>query len=252
MATVIKSTKTINCREHGGMFTIEARRGRPPVRCTEDNPCTPNRLNTERVKKAIGGPVIAAKRKRADALQAARQEVATVMAAPPAEKPAERRAAKMPPKALTHARKAANLLRDSGWTVTGRASADGISVIGAREQETIALHWRPDGTHAQDYMLWDMEQPSANDKPESKLNFDPDEMPDRELVQHLSGMKVTWWNRLSGGEETAVIGNTLTIEHCYNGAGNETPADRIIKFVDLEGKGFRHFRVGALINVGWV
>lgn len=33
------AVKTIQCREHGGTFEIESRRGRPPVRCTDDNPC---------------------------------------------------------------------------------------------------------------------------------------------------------------------------------------------------------------------
>lgn len=33
--------KKISCRDHaGGVFTVAPRRGRPPVRCTEDNPCT--------------------------------------------------------------------------------------------------------------------------------------------------------------------------------------------------------------------
>ncbi|HEY6018386.1 MAG TPA: hypothetical protein VIY48_00345 [Candidatus Paceibacterota bacterium] len=32
--------KRIACREHGGTFEIVAKRGRPPVRCTEDNPCS--------------------------------------------------------------------------------------------------------------------------------------------------------------------------------------------------------------------
>lgn len=33
--------KKISCREHkGGVFTVVAKRGRPPVRCTEENPCT--------------------------------------------------------------------------------------------------------------------------------------------------------------------------------------------------------------------
>src|SRR5690348_5253815 len=32
--------KTLQCRDHGGTFTVIPKRGRPPVRCSPDNVCT--------------------------------------------------------------------------------------------------------------------------------------------------------------------------------------------------------------------
>jgi hypothetical protein len=260
--------KSIDCREHGGRFTIEARRGRPPVRCSPDNQCDVviNETRPRKGKQATPAEVKAAadramnqpraaqtasrikNRRAAERLQEAREEIATVMATPPPESAVQPRS--LAKGVLAKARAAKSHLEALGWKVVGQGSADQISVTGSRGEETISIIWHANGTVSQNYSLWDMDQPRANEKPASKLGFDPDELPDRELVERISGMKVTWWNRLASGEESAVIPDKVIIEHCYNGIGNETPGDRIVKFVDVMGGGFRAFRVGALMKIG--
>jgi hypothetical protein len=255
--------KSIDCREHGGRFTIEARRGRPPVRCSPGNECDviinetkprkhepmpDNRLLRGADAKAAAKRSASKNRRAAERLQEAREEIASVMAAPPPEKAVQPRS--LAKGVLAKARAAKSHLEALGWKVVGQGSADQISVTGSRGEETISIIWHANGTVSQNYSLWDMDQPRANEKPASKLGFDPDELPDRELVERISGMKVTWWNRLASGEESAVIPDKVIIEHCYNGIGNETPGDRIVKFVDVMGGGFRAFRVGALMQIG--
>lgn len=155
---------------------------------------------------------------------------------------------------LAPAKVAKEHLEAQGWTVTGKAWAEDhhqfASITGARGDETIIMHWNDGQLIAQHYSLWS-EVPRENNKPKGALTFDPDECTDRELVRALSGMRVTWWNKLGQLEETAVIGpNKITIEHAYSGTGDETPGDRIVKFTDHSGAGFRAFRVAALLKVG--
>jgi hypothetical protein len=109
-----------------------------------------------------------------------------------------------------------------------------------------------DGTLVQqDYSLWSSDRPRQNGKPAGRLSFDPDECTDRELVRALAGMKCTWWNVLGQKEEEAVIApDSIKIEHAYNGHGDESPGDRIVKFIEHGGAGFRAFRVAALLKVG--
>jgi hypothetical protein len=145
-------------------------------------------------------------------------------------------------------------LEPLGWQVTGRAWVEGelrcAEITAVRGTETLFIKWVNGVMESERYVVWD-DKPSANNRPAHRLGFDPDEMPDRELVQALSGMKVTWWNALGQSEETAIIpGAKVVIEHAYSGIGDETPADRIIKFVDVAGSGFRAFRVGALLKIG--
>lgn len=149
-------------------------------------------------------------------------------------------------------------LEPLGWTVSGRAWVDEdgkscASVLGNRGVETISVVWRDGAVAGQEYILWGrVADTKLNFKgmPARKLGFDPDESSDRELVERLSGMKVTWWNRLAKDTETAIIPDKVNIEHVYNGVGDETPGERIIKFCDKNGSGYRAFYVAALIKVG--
>ena len=102
---------------------------------------------------------------------------------------------------------------------------------------------------SQEYSLWS-DKPSANNKPAGSLTFDPDECTDRELIRALAGCKVTWWNKLGQFEQTAIVdAGKIQIEHLYNSIGDETPGDRIIKFIDKGNGGFKAFRLGALLKV---
>lgn len=268
--------KSITCREHGGTFEIESRRGRPPVRCTDENPCTANPII--RVKTATGGKRIKAKavprspearlaqaraenprpvRTREQVVDAGVAESATPVrrTRKPAVKPAEVTTTVNLSIPLAHAVK--GRLEPLGWLCKGRAwFAEGPESIGmaevtaSRGEELLTIAWA-DGTLVnQDYSLWNMEKPSKNNKPATRLRFDPDELTDSELVRELSGMRITWWNSLGQTEETGIVSPTkITIEHSFSGSGEETPADRIIKFVNLN-HGSRSIRVGALLRVG--
>lgn len=330
------SKKAINCRTHGGVFTIEARRGRPPVRCTEDNPCTKadNRADdTPRRTVEIQGHKIEVPKRVKAAVSAAAKEVKAKPAKPvetqyrmqlmsaeeleqislvnlqkfcalvgytklaeltskkalirgilkareardgkPTELPAAltrkstRKPAEPAPEAaevvtrvnasvpLAHAAKAQ--LEALGWKCSARAYFDtlnerkdaGIVAFEAsRGTERISILWADGELISQQYSLWNVDKPSDNGKPASQLKFDPDELSDGELVRHLSGMTVTWWNKLGQMEEKAVIPSKLSITHSYDGKGDETPADRVVNFIDMSGHGFRSFRVGQLIKVG--
>lgn len=236
-------TKSLICRTHGGKFTVESKRGRPPVRCTPDNPCSelsaiPREkrrvLTTEEKVKAVK----AAAKDLSERIEVAKARVNTA-----------------PNPSALKAHEARYRLEPLGWQVTGRAwreeGAPMAEITAVRGEETLMLKWIDGVLVDQHYSVWDVDKPSANNKPVGKLPFDTDEMPDRKLVQAISGMKVTWWNALGQSEETAIIpGTKVVIEHAYSGIGDETPADRIIKFVDVAGSGFRAFRVGALLKIG--
>lgn len=232
--------KTITCRDHGGKFTVEARRGRPPVRCTEETPC-----NAQRVGNAL-----------TDAGEAMTKAVAPRDKA--REVPAQRKPVNEVNSTLSvaEARRAKERLEPHGWTVRGKAWTEGkdelASITATRGEEMIYGVWR-NGTldEPMQYSLWDVEKPSANGKPKSNLPFDPDEISDAELARVLVGNRVKWFNKLAGKEEKAVAGKErITIEHGYNATGDEVPGERIIKFVDADGTGWRAFRLDALLSVG--
>ena len=61
--------KVIQCREHGGSFEIESRRGRPPVRCTDENPCDMVKAKRRRSAQA-SGKLIGERLHAAEALEA--------------------------------------------------------------------------------------------------------------------------------------------------------------------------------------
>lgn len=263
--------RKLNCREHGGTFTVESKRGRPPVRCTEDNPCSkltgdrPVRPHPENPSAARGTRVVKSRaaetasviknRRNAEAIEAAKRkavmpkELQTPAKAP--QRVAEPTTTVMP--SVLKAQAAKELLEPQGWVCHAKiATPTTVEFHASRGSERLALVWENGEPVSQDYSLFDMERPSANGVPAGKvkLPFDPDEMTDSELVRHLSGMTVVWWNRIAKGEEKATLPARVQVVHTYNGTGDETPADRVITFVDVHGSGFRSFRVGALMRIG--
>ena len=141
-----------------------------------------------------------------------------------------------------------------GWTAKGRGWTDGddayAELTANRGSETIVITWCNGSLTGQDYSIWHS-KPSRNAMPKRRLKFNPDEMTDGELIRAISGMKVTWWNSLAKSEESFTVGTkTLAIEHSFAANGDEDSAKRIVKFVDMNGGGFRHFHVDALLKVG--
>lgn len=242
--------KTLTCREHGGTFKIPAGRGRPPTRCggkweacsraEQDPPLTSAQTN---VVKAFGNLAHA---------------VAQIEPTPTPVNPAL--AAKSHLEAQGFLCTGRGFRTDPGesysWgsmdgthTVSGMALPV-VELTAVRDSEMILMVWLDGELVQQHYSLWH-DKPSANGKPTGSLNFNPDECTDKELVHHLAGSKVTWWNVLGQREETAVVSpHQLKIEHMYNNVGDETAGDRILKFTDHTGVGSRAFRIGALLKVG--
>ena len=243
-----------NCRDHGGTFLVQPKRGRPPVRCTEDNPCKPD-TRVSKLAKATG--------LREDQIvitspvKPTRRQLAAERDALEAKDAAERRAAKPPTNksvALAQACKAE--LEALGWTAKGRGwveESDGAAMAqmtATRGSESLVITWNDGKLASQDYNLWHNRR-SLNGMPARKLKFNPDEMTDRELIRAISGMKVTWWNTLGKTEETYVVsGDRLSIEHFYASNGEEDTGRRIVKFLDQNGNGYRHFHAEALLKVG--
>lgn len=261
--------KSIACREHGGTFQIESRRGRPPVRCTDENPCTANPII--RVKTATGGKRIKAKavprspearlaqaraenprpvRTREQVVDAGVAESATPVkrTRKPAVQPAEVVTTVNPSVPLAHA--ARKRLEPLGWHCKGVATGTQARVTATRGDELLILVWVDGVVKAQEYVLWNQNKHTANGMPAHSLKFDPDELTDAELVRNISGMRVTWWNALAGTEEHAIVSpDKVQIEHAYSGSGEETPGSRVVKFVAID-QGFRAFRASALLKVG--
>lgn len=225
--------KHILCREHGGTFSITPRRGRPPVRCSEDNPCDQNRT-------LLGGL-----KKHPKPVAEARSSASKVKATP-----APASVHKNPSVPFAH--KAQTELTPLGWILKGKAGfVDGVGwaeVVATRGVESIILRWEDGKKVTQEYSIWDSESsPEQNGRPKSQLRFDPNEMTDLDLARELSGRTITWWNRLANNTDKAVIGEKLEIQHCYTG-GNETA--RFLRFIDqTEHRGsYRAVHVEALIK----
>ena len=318
--------KRIMCRSHDGVFMVLPRRGRPPVKCTDDNPCTGHpqfakiRQTQQRVAKAAGittvkddtGQVVAlqgpsrvertastiknarraeranldpagddldcmnaaelrsyarrigastlTKLTEADDLRRGLRKYRIIREGGEVDTPVESDAAETVAIAqntgpTAEAKAAKERLVALGWDAKGRAwTSDGrchAEITATRGDEMLVMTWHDNVLIQQDYSLWSPDVPASNQRPAHKLGFDPDETPDRELVQRLAGMKVTWWNKLAGTQETAIMGkDKIRIEHSYTGIGDETPDDRIIHFCDPSSGGFRAFRVGALLKIG--
>jgi hypothetical protein len=255
----------INCRDHGGTFQRPVKRGRPPVRCSEDNMCTkhpnarkaPTRTRAQVVdagvatnsrRKGKPEPVEAAfaRARRADRLP---KELQAPVKAPQSVPEPSTAANPSVPMALA----AKALLEPQGWTCHATTPTPvRVEFHASRGTERLALVWEHGEPVSQDYTLFDTEKPSRNGIPAGKvkLPFDPDEMTDGELVKALSGMTVVWWNRIAQGEEKATLPSKVQITHTFNGTGDEVPGDRVITFVDVHGGGFRSFRQGALMRIG--
>lgn len=157
---------------------------------------------------------------------------------------------------LAKAKVAKEALEAQGWVCVGKGKGDQATLTCSRGEETLILNFSNGELVEQNYSLWNVDKPAENNIPNNKLSFDPDEMTDSELIRALSGMKVVWWNKLASNTETATVGpNKIVIEHCYAGNGEETPADRIVKFTDHTRQGdgisgrMRAFRLGALLKV---
>lgn len=271
------ATKSLPCRLHGGTFTIEAKRGRPPVKCGGDYPECSKAGATEKPARVRGSKTRPAKpltevhspterRKAVAAAQKPRRRVETaqvVEETPEEVSTPDKRSVMAATVAL--AQEAKDKLVAQGWTVTGRGYVDPVEVspgttvggvpcaelIAARGDERITMHWRGDKLVDQQYSLWDMEQPHKNEMPEKGISSKYDEFTDKELVAEMAGQRVTWWNKLGKNKEVAYCPpDSVKIAHCYNGAGDETPADRIVTIVDHGGTGYRSFRVGQILKIG--
>jgi len=303
--------KKISCREHqGGVFTIAAKPGRPPVRCTADNPCT-----AVRTKEAVSAKVLAANaavrehrnpskassapdfrsmklpelhayarehhssiakltsRKELvialekqtqkmqavvtesvakDAMKALESHTAPKKAEPKFRASDEVKTAHGRNKSLELAQKAKAQLVAQGWDVQGSAKGELVTISAHRGDELLSIAWKDGVAIDQNYSLWSVDMPSHNGEvPPHNLPFDPDWATDSEVAAHLVGMKVTWWNRISGKEEHGLCGHdTITIEHRFDGAGHEIPSERLIKFIDGAGGNFRLVQLGQLLKVG--
>jgi hypothetical protein len=238
--------KRYTCRVHGGVFSMPPRRGRPPVECTPEHKCTEYRPASKRssntysaaVKRAASRTETVSRPERvASAIKNRSQE--------PAQEPDPREGS------VTKGLEAKALLEPLGWEVRGTPyNGNGVRVHAVRGDERLVIVIEDGKVTAQDYSLWPVKVEDTG-KPASKLPFNPDEASDREVVAHLSGMKVQWWNQLRQGEETAIVGTgKVKIEHLFNGNGEEPPGSRIVSFIDHGGGGFRSFRLSALIKVG--
>lgn len=157
------------------------------------------------------------------------------------------------------AMKAKEQLAANGWEVLGEAWLDDghdyAALNATRGEELITALWRDGEAISQEYSLWDngnmaKNVPAKQPEPNTKLGFDPDELSDVELLRAINGQRVKWVNRISGGEESAVIdAKMVQIQHTYiGGTADENPGDRIVKFVD-KGRGYRAFYVKQLCAV---
>lgn len=199
------------CKEHGGVFHYQAARGRQPTRCGGTRPACD----------------------KADAL---------------VPRDAKPRSSENPSLPLAMAAKAQ--LEAVGWAVKGKGRDLWAEITASRGAETLIISWSKGQVENQNYSM-EYLKPSNNRYPESSLGFDPNEMTDRELVQRISGMKVTWWNTLASATESAVVpGERVKVEHIFVGNGDEDNSKRIVTFVDRNAGGFRSFHVGALLKVG--
>lgn len=304
--------KRYSCRTHGGIFSKQAARGRPPVRCAPEFPCTKaedvpaDHLHMEvtasgaakiqnklRNVPGVGKVAVITTTDNFDSMSNAelkayarehystigkvtsREQLIRALRAQEAKQPSNREAqlAKSitrPPESnaeapaatndsLPLAKRAKEQLEAVGWVVKGRAWIDAsdeesngmwAEVTASRDAETLIMKWHGGCIVEQNYAFQHL-KPSENALPGKALDFDPDELSDKELVHIISGMKVTWWNTLASSAETATIsGNRVSIEHIFSSRGDEDNGKRIVKFVDHGGGGFRAFHVDALMKVG--
>lgn len=214
--------KSYSCRTHGGVFKMQARRGRPPVRCTEENLCS--RANEETPQQSI-----------------------TV------ESESEPRSTSNP--SVLVAKAAKERLVALGWSARGKTGAteaggSWATLTASRGEETLIINWSDGALVDQHYSLFSDKDVAEEKLPGKNLDLNPDELTDRELVNWIRGMKVTWWNTLAGSTETAVVGGKVYVEHIFDQGENHDNTKRLVKFLDHNGGGFRAFHVSAMMKVG--
>ena len=262
--------KKISCRDHkGGVFTVTAKRGRPPVRCTEENPCTALRGKEDVSARVLAANTavrdyrnpskptkkeLAAKRAAFEASEreASEQRTATKTAEPKFRATEAVKTSHGREKSLELAQKAKAMLSEQGWEVQGSAKGELVTISAHRGEELLSIVWKDGVAIDQNYSLWSVDKPSRNgDVPPHSLPFDPEWATDGEVAAHIVGNKITWWNRISGKEEKGVCGHdTISIEHRFDGAGHEIPSERLIKFLDGAGGNMRLIQLGQLLKVG--
>lgn len=238
--------KKLKCRDHGGWFMVAPRRGRPPVRCSEDNKCDAQTVATTKPRTAnLNTRMVdhASKTRTSDATAVRENALDSVVSA---NWEINRRATLAEINRVFHELTVQNWTAKRGWINDLTAE-----ITATRGEEMLYIVVKAGMVIQQDYSLWGLEKPSVNGKPKSNLPFDPDEIGDGELARYLVGSKVTWFNRLSGKEETGYCGkDTIKVEHGYNAKGDEMPGERIIKFIDADKLHFTAFRLDQLLKVG--
>lgn len=267
--------KPLTCRTHGGIFKVERRRGRPPVKCTPDNKCTrangeqvTDRAETKRVikdAKSNGASVTVKTEYKTQAVNSRAAETASKIKNNRARKAKTRRDRKPQPvvtvqnPSLPLALAAKERLTALGWQVKGKGGTDGAAVITAvRGEELLTITWQDGKKTDQQYSIWDTLRPAENGhgQPGTQVKFSMEEISDKELADLIRGQKVTWWNRLGSSQETAVVSaKSIKVEWIFKTDDDghhedPTPLDRILTFVDPSGGGYRSFRLGALLKVG--
>lgn len=277
-------TKKLTCRAHGGYFKIEAKRGRPPVRCdVENNPCTAAQTaiptQVKRNKAGDAKPTkkeLAASRAAYEASDKAKRKSLSEITAESIEANAKlaaelkakiERAAGRPiehkiiitdgkmvtsrERSLEKAKDAKAQLSEQGWEVKGEAKGEKVSITGTRGDELIYVEWNDGEVVTQQYSLWSVDKPATNNRPKATLPFDPEYVSDKELAQYLVGNKITWYNRVGQSIETGTCGHDhVIIEHRLDSLGWENPAERLIKFTDGQGGITRVILLGQLMKVG--
>lgn len=267
--------KVLTCRTHGGIFKVERRRGRPPVKCGRQT----NGTVIAACTRATGdSPEDLAEAKRV--VSDAKTNGASVTVKTEYRKPdktaskvdtnrARRRKTrqdrKVQPVTVTEnaslplALAAKERLTALGWEVKGKGGKDGSAVITAvRGEELLTITWQGGKKVDQQYSIWDTLRPAENGhgQPGTQVKFNMEEISDKELADLLRGQKITWWNRLGGNPETAIVsGKNIKVEWIFKTdedghREDPTPLDRILTFVDPSGSGYRSFRLGALLKVG--
>lgn len=268
--------KPIECKEHGGTFMVEKKRGRPPTKCSPDNVCNMARRSksakavAQRTAETLKGKLptsgdrniakIAAIAKLAATASKQREEVREIQPLPATKsRPRASSAIVHVNPSIPVARELREDLEPLGWTA--HASTDGrnaVNFTATRDSETITIRIENGKILTQNYTVWDADRPSSNGMPRVKLPFDPDELSDVDLLRELAGQKVTWWNRIGKSKESAVLphtdGKKITVQHVVtvtDGEPDELPGSRIVTFVDAMGNtGFRSFAIGSLMKIG--
>jgi len=247
--------KRIKCRTHGGFFTVEARRGRPPVKCTEDNKCNAQTIDKAPSTKARTGQQALADSPTHRVEGQSKTRTSVVTDAPSSASETSPQGASWVASKAATTKEINRLFRqviELGWDATRAWIDDNHAEITAtRGEEMLYIVVTKGAVLSQTYSLWHFDKPSLNGKPAHNLPFDPDEIGDGELARFLVGMKVTWYNRLSGKEESGYCGReNIRIEHGYDARGDEIPGQRVIKFIDADRRNFRAFYLDALLKVG--